>query len=446
MRDWGGLMRGRLAENMSPGRHGPKSPEASGGVRDAGVGGRVKAPLDTEGRSQLERPVPMGRSRVGSVFLVPILIVGFLALPQASGHAQGACRAANVTQGKPGRSDLQAVIDAAAAGDTIVIKGVCSGHFRMNEDLVLTGRPTRTVPKPVIRTDTIGRVLTVHRADATLTNLKIAGGRETFGGGIFVWHGTLRLNDSLVTGNSALYYGGGIASGHGRISLNDSIVRGNRATEGGGGIRNLLGPLVLNGTSSVRANSTRGEGGGIAAYGTLILNDSASVTDNEASWGGGISSWGTTTLNDSSSVRRNRASENGGGIESNWDVLLNDSSAVRGNTAASSGGGIRHETGSLTMTGSSSVAGNTAKWAGGLDAKSPLTLRDSSSITGNTASEKRGGLRGQFVYACDGTGGSEWTGAISPNNPDDPPTVTWITCTQGEKHLGATGLRASAWV
>jgi hypothetical protein len=59
-----------------------------------------------------------------------------------------------------------------------------------------------------------------------------------------------------------------------------------------------------------------------------------------------------------------------------------------------------------------------------------VTLADTSSITHNTASTVGGGIEsyGSTVNAYDNTCPNEWTGAISPNTPDDPPTVAAITC------------------
>jgi hypothetical protein len=55
-------------------------------------------------------------------------------------------------------------------------------------------------------------------------------------------------------------------------------------------------------------------------------------------------------------------------------------------------------------------------------------LKNGSSVTGNTATTG-GGIRFGGVRACDGSSADEWTGAISPNDPDDPPTVSPIACT-----------------
>ena len=120
---------------------------------------------------------------------------------------------------------------------------------------------------------------------------------------------------------------------------------------------------------------------------------------------------------------------------------MNDSSSVSGNTAIANGGGILN-IGRMTMNDSSSVSGNTADgdndragagggiWSGSEDFPHyfTVTLKGSSSVTGNVAAGGGGVSMNSTINACDNTGVDEWTGAISPNSPDDPPPVNLITC------------------
>ena len=54
------------------------------------------------------------------------LVVGTLAVLVPDAIAvKNTCRAKNVTQGTPGRSNLQAAINAAHHGDKIAVAGVC---------------------------------------------------------------------------------------------------------------------------------------------------------------------------------------------------------------------------------------------------------------------------------------------------------------------------------
>jgi len=84
------------------------------------------------------------------------------------------------------------------------------------------------------------------------------------------------------------------------------------------------------------------------------------------------------------------------------------------------------------LQGSSSITGNNATSGGGIYNRGTVTLQGSSSITGNNATSGGGGIYNYnydgTVRACNSSGVNEWTGAISPNTPDDPPTITSITC------------------
>lgn len=300
------------------------------------------------------------------------------ALISRADAASSRCWAKNVTRGTPARSNLQAVIDGARRGDRIKVKQVCIGHFRIERELTLVGERTSSVPIPILRTNGAGRVLFVE-ARVTLTKLRISGGAVERGGGIWNAEGFLILNRSSVRDNEASLYGGGI--------VNDG------------------GTVVLNGSSTVTGNTTGGFGGG-------IVNDGGAVV-----------------LNDSSAVRLNSAADLGGGIINlSGTVVMHGASSV-GRNAAALGGGFYIDDGSwVTMTDSASVRGNTADEGGGIyNDDGSVTLKNASSVTGNTA-DVGGGILFGLVRACNGAGEDEWTGAIGPNDPNDPPAVTPFAC------------------
>ena len=164
------------------------------------------------------------------------------------------------------------------------------------------------------------------------------------GGGIYN-SGTLTLNNSIVSANTA-NYGGGISNGGGistltgTLTINDSMIIGNSSGDGGG-IYNT-GILTIN-NSTVSAN-TADSGGGIHNsccnpffIQILILNNST-ISNNTANRGGGIINGGTAIVNNST-VSNNSATSNGGGIDSDYGgtLILNNSSVV-GNYAGIGGG------------------------------------------------------------------------------------------------------------
>ena len=107
----------------------------------------------------------------------------------------------------------------------------------------------------------------------TLQGLTLTGGNAAAGGAILNAEGSVTLNNSRVTGNTAQGGGGGIASGVvnpndlgpiGTLSLNASQVNGNTSLGGGGGgILNHAGTATLN--FSQVDNNTSTNGGGIAS-------------------------------------------------------------------------------------------------------------------------------------------------------------------------------------
>jgi hypothetical protein len=150
----------------------------------------------------------------------------------------------------------------------------------------------------------------------TLDRSTVSANASNTGGGIYnTSGGNLTLNGSTVRDNTAVLGGGGIYNGSGStVALNRSNVSHNGAPAGGGGILNL-GTLTLQ--DSTVSDNTATNGGGINNVGTANLFRST-VKDNYAvQTGGGIfnNGGGSVTL-DHSTVLRNRAIHGtGGGID-----------------------------------------------------------------------------------------------------------------------------------
>jgi hypothetical protein len=257
-------------------------------------------------------------------------------------------------------------------GTTLAITGTCTGSFEIAHSLTLAGSGAAALDGQAG-----GTVLTVDSGRTVdISRLTIKGGHGTGNsaiGGIYN-QGTLRLEDSSVSGNSA-----------------DSSSA--TSTAGAyGGILNL-GTLTLI-HSSLSGNSAQthtGPGfafGGILNGGTLTLAQST-VTGN------------TATATGTSGSRVARAGiENGGGAA----MTITDSS-VNGNSASapsSASGGILNAA-TLTLT-RSSVSGNSASsdggavggignGAGGSLPPAKLTVRDST-VSGNSAGSTGGSAVG----------------------------------------------------
>ncbi|HEY6285402.1 MAG TPA: choice-of-anchor Q domain-containing protein, partial [Ktedonobacteraceae bacterium] len=234
---------------------------------------------------------------------------------------------------KPG--SLRHAIDAAASRSTIMISAslhgtilLTVGDLNIAKDLSIRG------PGEGILSISSGTsahsIRVVQGVTVTIFGLTFKDSKNsTSATGFIDNQGTLILNNSTISGNTASSSGGtinqGISGGGGGISnegtltLNNSTISGNSAF-GGGGIFNS-GTLTLN-NSTVSAN-TASTGGGIFNGGTLTLNNST-ISANTASDGGGFYIVGSsgvisttttnTTIINNSTISDNNASDMGGGI------------------------------------------------------------------------------------------------------------------------------------
>jgi hypothetical protein len=235
----------------------------------------------------------------------------------------------------------------------------------------------------------------------------------TGGGGIDT-SGTLTIANSVLSGNSetSAGAGGAIYIASGMVTVTSCTVNGNTTLIGpGGGIySSALGQLSVNG-STFRDNSSGGTGGGaISAY-TLTVTDST-LTGNTASsgTGGGIAATTVTVAN--STLSGNSATAGGGVAAPN--VTLTDST-LSGNSAVGGGGGaIAHGSGTLTVTGST-LSGNSAALGGALINSGMGVLSVTATITDSTLSGNSAGSGGA-IYNSFGSG----TGSA---------TVTITSCT-----------------
>ena len=257
-------------------------------------------------------------------------------LVQAGSAAVGPpCLVSTERSGPPARS-LQAGIDAAAAGDTLIVKGTCIGTATITKDLTLRGVSSG----PFVATldgNGVGPVLSVTgTVVVAIDNLLVTNGTtgiaESFGG-------TLTVSHSTVSGNSGR---GVFVHQDSTLTLNNSTVSANED----GGIASDNGSILTLNGSTVSGNTSSGAAG-IFAYngggGTVTLNNST-VSGNTATGPGGgmFFYYGTVTLNDST-INGNTAIEgNGGGVaDIDGDAfILNGTSTVNDNVAGLNGGGI----------------------------------------------------------------------------------------------------------
>lgn len=219
---------------------------------------------------------------------------------------------------------------------------------------------------------------------AEIDGTKISDNEATDSGGGIQTAGPLSLSGVTIADNTAGQAGGGIAAGnkYGALNVEESTITGNSALTGGGGIdvttneytkycppiapgctpkylgSNSNSDTVVSSTTISENSSDGGPGGGIRVR-ELGSDDSfrlasSTVADNDALWGGGVALVGpneSTARVQNSTITGNSADHNGGGIDlglaggtsspnSGPGAFSVYNSTVAANTAGDAGGGV----------------------------------------------------------------------------------------------------------
>lgn len=184
---------------------------------------------------------------------------------------------------------VQAVVEAAAPGDTIVIpEGTYVEQVVIDKDLTLEGAGAG---QTVIEGNRIFVPLTVtSNATVVVRNLTFRKGKTAIRN-----YGRLTIVESSIQENQSAY-GGGIWNGkNATLLLQSSTVSSNRVSERGGGIYNMGELTVLNSTISGNRSTSRKDGnggGGVYNMGILSLQN-CTITANQGWMGGGVMNVGT---------------------------------------------------------------------------------------------------------------------------------------------------------
>lgn len=306
----------------------------------------------------------MSRARTRTVALVgslSIALVATIGVPGASLAATTpACRVTNVRTGVT-YGVLQRASTKAKDGDTLKLRGTCSGLVRIEKDLTVVGVRSRATGVPTVTGHKKTRVLELaYDIKVTLKNLVIRDGRTAelpstpFGAGAGIWAPAdltlinVTLRDNKVT--SAAGFGGAIWTNPitdvaTLTILGKSRLFGNSAPNGGA--ISFGGNITVGGTTRIDHNTAGGDGGAIRVMGTLLLKGSARIDHNTAGGDGGgiaaVTNLDILGVTEQAVVELNTAGGNGGGISGNL-ASLTDGASIRDNTAGGSGGGVFGDT------------------------------------------------------------------------------------------------------
>ena len=215
------------------------------------------------------------------------------------------------------KRNIENALDATNPGDTIRVgPRTYQTNLRITKNITLIGDSQNNT---IIDGHQADDCIIIDSVTVTIINFTPKNGKQpqytyNFGAGILN-SGTLILEDSTITNNTA-NYGGGIYN-YGTMTLKGITIVNNSATYGGGGIRNTN-------------------------YATATIEDSI-INNNTADWGGAISNIGTTMTIRRSTIANNHAVSEGGGIYIGHSLTVEDST-ITSNTAGMGGGIYNHST------------------------------------------------------------------------------------------------------
>lgn len=163
------------------------------------------------------------------------------------------------------------------------------------------------------------------------------------GGGIFVNHGTMTINEAVITNNQAMVGGGGgFLARHSTVTINSGEISNNQALNGGGILfGDQDGILTMNGGEIVGNIANITQGGGIALLSARMIMNGGNISYNISKMdGGGIYASsivqspdvGSTLTIKIGEISNNTANRDGGGIWYNKiSTYVNESGIVSDN-------------------------------------------------------------------------------------------------------------------
>ncbi|MEK6278238.1 MAG: choice-of-anchor Q domain-containing protein [Actinomycetota bacterium] len=131
--------------------------------------------------------------------------------------------------------------------------------------------------------------------DVTISNSVVSGSDATGsygdGGAIAVYLGTLTVQSSTLTGNTAAGSGGAIFSYGTDLTIENSTIVDNHALNfGGGGVYSGDDSMTIRNSTIYDNTAVNYHGGGVEAFGTNATIESSTISANTASYGAGLSS------------------------------------------------------------------------------------------------------------------------------------------------------------
>lgn len=261
--------------------------------------------------------------------------------------------------------------------------GAISNHGTMNVIEGIFGQSSTTGNSStyggaIYNAGTLGRI-----GDASVMTTGFVSNSAYEGGAIFNENNTITAINANFAGNTATDKGGAIYT-KGNINSLSGLFNGNTAANDGGAIYNQGGTVVINNTNFTNNTATSGNGGAIYNTGTLTVNATGSNVSFSGNTANGASNdiHNTATLNlnagtyvDSESVTQPRTITFAG--------TITDASTTTGSTAVT-GGGVVNFNNTVTQNNLSLASGSNVN-VGVADLKITNSVSNSGTVnlTGN---------------------------------------------------------------
>ncbi len=315
-------------------------------------------------------------------------------------------------------STVQAGIDLAAAGDTVLVDpGTFHETIEFNGlDIVVMGSGSSTTTVFGNGNDPAVRFAQGETSSAVFSDFAVTGGNsgivcengsnptisnctlsmnfaDEYGGGIQCIESSPTISGCALTLNSASRDGGGLYSYNGSPAILDSSIDDNIAPRGAGVFAfGISTPLIY--TCTIAENSATWGGGLLVMSGANLSLIESTVTSNQsADAGGGLYLQSASARLESSEISLNTTQTDGGGVFTRPGSTLDAVNCiVNDNDAVGSGGGLYIWNSTFTLT-NSIVARNTSGFrGGGVHSTGSVSTLLNCSIADNAAATEGGGL------------------------------------------------------
>ncbi|MCD4790820.1 MAG: right-handed parallel beta-helix repeat-containing protein, partial [Bacteroidales bacterium] len=329
------------------------------------------------------------------------------------------------------QSSIQAGINAAANGDTVLVQpGTYVENIDFNGKLItvaslfLTTQDTTYISSTIIDGNNSGKVVIFENSEDstailcgfTITNGLASGIFPAYcGGGIYCSNSSPGIENITITGNSA-NEGGGIYCYNSSPSLVNVTISGNDGS--GISCNHYSSPSLENVTIS--GNTAAGSGGGIYCYQSSPGLQNVTITGNSAIWGGGICCWDNSSPSlQYVTISGNSANNDGGGICCGNSSLSLENVIISCNTADNKGGGIYCGNSSLSLENVIISCNSDCEWGGGIYCEHSSPSLENVTILGNSA------IRGGGICCWDNSSPSLRNVTIASNTASNEGGGIW---------------------